>query len=178
MILWPPASCTGCDPAAIWNGDPWTHTNIMELSNLLFLFSWVNFGSVWPKTVRGTIGSRLRVGNRTFNERTCRAMLQFIPFCGRINEHGHQAGINCYLEYVKNWILKIVVITSFSCGKATTFYAKGRVQNLETCMTRANVKCTSFFIKTPLEREVENFWEIWFVSSFENYAIKNREHFE
>ena len=30
------------------NGDPWTHTNIMKLSNLLFLFSWVNFGSVRP----------------------------------------------------------------------------------------------------------------------------------
>ena len=44
----PQASCTGCDPAAIWNGDPLTHTNIMKLSNLLFLFSWVNFGSVRP----------------------------------------------------------------------------------------------------------------------------------
>ena len=44
----PQASCTRCDPAAIWNGDPWTHTNIMILSNLLFLFSWVNFRSVRP----------------------------------------------------------------------------------------------------------------------------------
>ena len=44
----PQASCAGCDPAAIWNGDPWTHTNIMKLSNLLFLFSWVNFRSVRP----------------------------------------------------------------------------------------------------------------------------------
>ena len=25
---------------------PWTHTNIMKLSNILFLFSWVNFRSV------------------------------------------------------------------------------------------------------------------------------------
>ena len=48
-ILWPQASCIGCDPAAIWNGDPWTHTNIMILSNLLFLFSWVNFRSFRPK---------------------------------------------------------------------------------------------------------------------------------
>ena len=44
----PQASCTGCDPAAIWNGDPGTHTNIMKLSNLSFLFSWINFGSVRP----------------------------------------------------------------------------------------------------------------------------------
>ena len=44
----PHVSCTGCDPAAIWNGDPWTHTNIMKLSNLLFLFSWVNFRSDRP----------------------------------------------------------------------------------------------------------------------------------
>ena len=42
------ASCTGCDPAAISNGDPWTHNNIMKLSNLLFLFSWVNLRSFWP----------------------------------------------------------------------------------------------------------------------------------
>ena len=41
-------SCTGCDPAEIWNGNPWTHTNIMKLSNLLFLFSWVNIRSVRP----------------------------------------------------------------------------------------------------------------------------------
>ena len=47
----PQASCTGCDRAAIWNGDPWTHTNIMKLSNLLFLFSWVNIHSVRPKTI-------------------------------------------------------------------------------------------------------------------------------
>ena len=46
----PLASCTGCDPAAIWNGDPGTHTNIMKLSNHLFPFSWVNFGSVQPNT--------------------------------------------------------------------------------------------------------------------------------
>ena len=44
----PQASCTGCDPTAIWNGDPWTHTNIMKLSNLLFLFSWENFRSFRP----------------------------------------------------------------------------------------------------------------------------------
>ena len=44
----PQASCTGCDPVAVWNGDPWTPTNLMKLSNLLFLFSWVNFRSVWP----------------------------------------------------------------------------------------------------------------------------------
>ena len=25
------AFCTGCDPAAIWNSDPWTPTNIMKL---------------------------------------------------------------------------------------------------------------------------------------------------
>ena len=42
------ASCTGCDPAVIWNSDPWTPTNIMKLSNLLFLFSWVNFPSIRP----------------------------------------------------------------------------------------------------------------------------------
>ena len=42
----PQAFCTGCDPAAIWNSDPWTYTNIMKLSNLLFLFSWLNFASV------------------------------------------------------------------------------------------------------------------------------------
>ena len=42
----PHASCTGCDPAAIWNGDSWIRTNIMKLSNHLFLFSWVNFRSV------------------------------------------------------------------------------------------------------------------------------------
>ena len=48
LSCYPQASCTGCDPAAIWNGDPWIHSNIMKLSNLLFLFSWVNFGSVWP----------------------------------------------------------------------------------------------------------------------------------
>ena len=46
------ASCTGCDLAAIWNGNPWTHTNIMKLSNFLFLFSWVNFGSVRPISVK------------------------------------------------------------------------------------------------------------------------------
>ena len=46
----PQASCTGCNPPAIWNGDPWTHTNIMKLSNLLFLFSWVNIRSVRPMT--------------------------------------------------------------------------------------------------------------------------------
>ena len=45
----PQASCTGCDPAAIWNSDPWTPTNIMKLSNLLFLFSWVNFASIRPR---------------------------------------------------------------------------------------------------------------------------------
>ena len=44
----PQASCTGCDPAAIWNLDPWHHTNIVKLSNLLFLFSWVNLTSVRP----------------------------------------------------------------------------------------------------------------------------------
>ena len=44
----PQASCTGCDPAAIWKGDPWTHTNIMKLLKLLFLFSWVNIRSVRP----------------------------------------------------------------------------------------------------------------------------------
>ena len=49
VILWPPGfACTGCDPVAIWNGDPWTHTNTMKLSNLLLLFSWVNFRSVRP----------------------------------------------------------------------------------------------------------------------------------
>ena len=47
----PQASCTGCDLAAIWNGDPWTHTNIMKLSNLMFLSSWVNFGSIRPKLI-------------------------------------------------------------------------------------------------------------------------------
>ena len=30
----PQISCTGCDPAAIWNTDPWTHTNIMKLHRL------------------------------------------------------------------------------------------------------------------------------------------------
>ena len=44
----PQVSCTGCDPAAIWNSDSWTHTNKMKLSNLLFLFSWLNFASVRP----------------------------------------------------------------------------------------------------------------------------------
>ena len=48
-ILWPQASCTGCDPAAIWNIDPWPHINMMKLSNLLFLFSWENLTSAWPK---------------------------------------------------------------------------------------------------------------------------------
>ena len=47
----PQASCTGCDPAVIWHRDPWTHTNIIKLSNLLFLFSWLNFASVWPKAL-------------------------------------------------------------------------------------------------------------------------------
>ena len=44
----PQASCTWCDPAAIWHSDPWIHTNIMKLSYLSFLFSWLNFASVWP----------------------------------------------------------------------------------------------------------------------------------
>ena len=30
----PQISCTGCDPAAIWNTDPWTHTSIMKLHRL------------------------------------------------------------------------------------------------------------------------------------------------
>ena len=30
----PQISCTGCDPAAILNTDPWTHTNIMKLHRL------------------------------------------------------------------------------------------------------------------------------------------------
>ena len=30
----PQISCTGCDPAAICNTDPWTHTNIMKLHRL------------------------------------------------------------------------------------------------------------------------------------------------
>ena len=34
--------------SSIWNGDFLTHTNIMKLSNLLFLFSWVNFRSFRP----------------------------------------------------------------------------------------------------------------------------------
>ena len=32
----PHASCTGCDPAAIENSDPWPPTNIMKLTNLCF----------------------------------------------------------------------------------------------------------------------------------------------
>ena len=40
-ILWPLASCTGCDPAAIWNIDPWLHTNISRSSNLVYLFRWI-----------------------------------------------------------------------------------------------------------------------------------------
>ena len=30
----PQTSCTGCDPAAIWNTDPWTHANVMKLHRL------------------------------------------------------------------------------------------------------------------------------------------------
>ena len=47
----PVASWTRCDPATIWNGDPWTHTNIMKLSNLLSLLSWVTFRSSWPRSI-------------------------------------------------------------------------------------------------------------------------------
>ena len=38
----PQASCTGCNRAAIWNIVPGTHTNIIKLWNLAFLFSWIN----------------------------------------------------------------------------------------------------------------------------------------
>ena len=44
------ASSIRCDPAAIWNSDPWTHAyqhnNIMKLSNLLLLLSRLKFASV------------------------------------------------------------------------------------------------------------------------------------
>ena len=58
----PQASCIGCDPAAIWNGDPWTHTNIIKLSNLLFLFSWVNFRSFRPKRKKEEAGCTRLIG--------------------------------------------------------------------------------------------------------------------
>ena len=48
----PQASCTECDPAAIWNIDLWPHTNIIQLSNLLFLFNWLNVASVLPNLIR------------------------------------------------------------------------------------------------------------------------------
>ena len=47
--IWPLYKLS-CDPslpvqdmnrAAIWNIDPWSHNNIIRLSNFLFLFSWV-----------------------------------------------------------------------------------------------------------------------------------------
>ena len=47
----PQASCTGYDPAALWNIDPWFNTNIIKLSNPLFLFSWLNFASVRPISI-------------------------------------------------------------------------------------------------------------------------------
>ena len=34
-----------------YDSDPWTHTHIIKLSNLLFLFSWLNFASVRPKAL-------------------------------------------------------------------------------------------------------------------------------
>ena len=35
------ASCTGYNPAEIWNIGPWSHTNIIKSSCSLYLFSWV-----------------------------------------------------------------------------------------------------------------------------------------
>ena len=63
----PQASWTGCDPPAIWNDDLWTHTNKMKLSNLLFLFSWVNFRSV-----------RLMIS--TFRTRLIMIVTYLVPF--------------------------------------------------------------------------------------------------
>ena len=68
-ILWPQASCTECEPTAIWNINPWPHTDIMKLWNLLLLFSRVNLASVRPishcvglvqptKSVHGDLFSR------------------------------------------------------------------------------------------------------------------------
>ena len=67
-ILWPQASCTGCDLAVIWNSDPWTPTNIMKLSNLLFLFSWVNFASIQPTAILTTFSTSLQNTSLTRNK--------------------------------------------------------------------------------------------------------------
>ena len=69
FLIWPlyKLSCylqaffTGCDPVAIWNGDPWTPTNIMIffcfvfVFLFLFLFSRVNFASVRPNITHFTV---------------------------------------------------------------------------------------------------------------------------
>ena len=56
----PKAFCLGCDPEAIWKIGPWSQTKIIQSSNSLYLFTWVNRAGVRSKYLtRPTVHSEI-----------------------------------------------------------------------------------------------------------------------